>query len=69
MVGDSAADVEAGAAAGLRTALVFPSNRCELCPLRASAGGADAASKKAVPTVLGATLLAVAREILRADAP
>jgi D-glycero-D-manno-heptose 1,7-bisphosphate phosphatase len=66
MVGDSAADVEAGAAARVRTALVFPSNRCELCPLRA---GVSEVGKKAVPTVHGATLLAVAREILRADAP
>jgi D-glycero-D-manno-heptose 1,7-bisphosphate phosphatase len=65
MVGDSAADVEAGAAAKVRTALVFPGNRCELCPLR---HGVEAASKKAVPTVHGATLLAVAREILRQDA-
>ena len=65
MVGDSAADVEAGEAAGMRTALVFPSNRCELCPLRAGVG---AASKRAVPTVHGATLNAVARAILAFDA-
>jgi D-glycero-D-manno-heptose 1,7-bisphosphate phosphatase len=66
MVGDSAADVEAGAAAGTRTALVFPSNRCELCPLRTGVG---AVSKKAAPTVHGSTLLSVAKEILRHDAP
>ncbi len=65
MVGDSAADVEAGAAAKVRTALVFPGNRCELCPLR---HGVGAAPSKAVPTVHGATLLAVAREILRQGA-
>jgi D-glycero-D-manno-heptose 1,7-bisphosphate phosphatase len=63
MVGDSAADVEAGEAARLRTGLVFPSNRCELCPLRA---GVSAATKRAVPTVNGATLLAVAKAIVAA---
>lgn len=61
MVGDSASDVEAGAAAGARTALVFPSNRCELCPLR---DGIGSVSKRAVPDVRGETLLAVAREII-----
>ena len=34
MIGDGAADVLAGRRAGLRTALVFATNRCELCPLR-----------------------------------
>ena len=34
MIGDGTADVEAGRAAGLRTGLVFATNRCELCPLR-----------------------------------
>lgn len=34
MVGDSAADVEAARGAGVKAALVFPRNRCELCPLR-----------------------------------
>ena len=34
MVGDSSGDVEAGKAAGVRTALVFNTARCELCPLR-----------------------------------
>ena len=33
-IGDTASDVEAGSAAGLRTALVFDPKRCELCPLR-----------------------------------
>jgi len=50
MVGDTPSDVEAGRAAGMRTALLFDQARCELCPLRAaeaepdrisSAGGAD----------------------------
>jgi D-glycero-D-manno-heptose 1,7-bisphosphate phosphatase len=34
MIGDSASDVEAAHAAQVRSALVFPLNRCELCPLR-----------------------------------
>ncbi|HEY4103349.1 MAG TPA: HAD-IIIA family hydrolase [Polyangiaceae bacterium] len=34
MIGDSAADVQAARAAGVRAALVFPTNRCEICPLR-----------------------------------
>lgn len=33
MIGDTAADVDAGAAAGMHTGLVFPKGRCELCPL------------------------------------
>ena len=60
MVGDSAADVEAGAAAGMPTGLVFPKNRCELCPLRA---GVEAMGTRATPTVHGATLLEVAKAI------
>jgi D-glycero-D-manno-heptose 1,7-bisphosphate phosphatase len=35
MIGDSPADVQAAHRARLRSALVFPQNRCELCPLRA----------------------------------
>ncbi|MEO7038241.1 MAG: HAD family hydrolase [Polyangiaceae bacterium] len=34
MVGDSASDVQAARAANVRAALVFPTNRCEICPLR-----------------------------------
>lgn len=34
MVGDSPGDVAAAHAARLQSALVFPRNRCELCPLR-----------------------------------
>jgi len=34
MIGDSMADVEAARAAGVRSALLFADNRCELCPLR-----------------------------------
>jgi D-glycero-D-manno-heptose 1,7-bisphosphate phosphatase len=34
MIGDSESDVTAGRTAGVKTGLVFASNRCELCPLR-----------------------------------
>ena len=34
MIGDAPSDVEAAHAAGMRAALVFPLNRCELCPLK-----------------------------------
>jgi D-glycero-D-manno-heptose 1,7-bisphosphate phosphatase len=57
MVGDGAADVEAGRAARVKTALVFARNRCELCPLRE---GPHALA----PDVHGATLLEVARAIV-----
>lgn len=63
MVGDSAGDIEAGRAAGVRTALVFATNRCELCPLRAGVG---ALSKSAVPDVSGPTLVDIAKRILAA---
>ena len=54
-IGDSAADVEAGRAAGLRTALLLPPSRCELCPLRGRSDmGAD---------VHGATLVEIASAI------
>jgi D-glycero-D-manno-heptose 1,7-bisphosphate phosphatase len=54
-IGDSVADLEAGRAAGLRTALLVPRSRCELCPLR---GGSNPA-----PDVPGATLLEIASAI------
>jgi D-glycero-D-manno-heptose 1,7-bisphosphate phosphatase len=54
-IGDSPADLEAGRAAGLRTALLVPRSRCELCPLRDRPDlGAD---------VQGATLLEIATAI------
>ena len=54
-IGDSAADVEAGRAAGLRTALILPRSRCELCPLRGQPDlGAD---------VHGTTLVEIAAAI------
>ncbi len=40
MVGDSPADVSAARAAKVRAALVFATNRCEICPLRAGPAGA-----------------------------
>ena len=54
-IGDSLADLEAGRAAGLRTALLIPRSRCELCPLR---GRPDPA-----PDVQGATLMEIASAI------
>ncbi len=39
MVGDSLSDIEAGRAAGVRTALLFEQGRCELCPVRAAPAG------------------------------
>ena len=54
-IGDSAADLEAGRAAGLRTAILVPQARCELCPLRSRPDlGAD---------VQGATLVEIAAAI------
>ncbi len=57
MIGDGAGDVEAGKAAGLKTGLVFASNRCELCPLR---GG----PRVLVPDAHGPTLAHLAARIL-----
>jgi len=57
MIGDSEADLAAGKAAGVSTALVFAPNRCELCPLRAGPTGL-------VPDAHGATVADVARAIL-----
>jgi len=54
-IGDSAADLEAGRGAGLRTAILVPHARCELCPLRSRPDlGAD---------VQGATLVEIAAAI------
>jgi D-glycero-D-manno-heptose 1,7-bisphosphate phosphatase len=67
MIGDGPGDLEAGRAAGLRTALVFAPNRCELCPLRPPSVDADDATRAGTPRpdVHGATLLEIARGILR----
>ena len=59
MIGDAAGDVEAGRAAGVRTALVFATNRCELCPLRTGPAGL-------LPDVHGPNLAAIAKAILLA---
>lgn len=56
MIGDAVADLEAGRAAKLRTALIFAGNRCELCPMR------DGPST--IPDASGASLQDVATVIL-----
>jgi D-glycero-D-manno-heptose 1,7-bisphosphate phosphatase len=56
MIGDSEGDVTAGRAAGVKTGLVFASNRCELCPLR----GGPASLR---PDAHGVTLAELARAI------
>jgi D-glycero-D-manno-heptose 1,7-bisphosphate phosphatase len=58
MIGDGAGDLEAGRAAGLKTGLVFATNRCELCPLRSGPAGL-------LPDAHGASLLELANAILR----
>ncbi len=63
MVGDSRTDIAAGDAAGLRTALVLPAGRCELCPLRGQPMGLGAR-----PTAVAGSLVEVARAILTAEA-
>lgn len=60
MIGDGLADLEAGRAAALSTALVLPPNRCELCPLR---DGRRPVS--AVPDMAAGTLLEIAAMIAR----
>jgi D-glycero-D-manno-heptose 1,7-bisphosphate phosphatase len=59
MIGDGVGDVQAGRAAGVKTALVFATNRCELCPLRDG-------PRDVLPDVQGGSLTEVARGILRA---
>lgn len=59
MIGDTSSDIEAGRAAGIKTALVFAKNRCELCPLR---GGADCV--KPTPDVHAPTMKEIAARIL-----
>jgi D-glycero-D-manno-heptose 1,7-bisphosphate phosphatase len=64
MIGDSEGDVQAGRSAGVRTGLVFATNRCELCPLRPETGGGPARLR---PDVHGPTLAEVAAAILRSS--
>jgi len=58
MLGDSASDVQAARAAGLRAGLVFATSRCELCPLRGGPAGLS-------PDAHGATLAELAGAIIR----
>jgi D-glycero-D-manno-heptose 1,7-bisphosphate phosphatase len=55
VIGDSSGDVDAGRAAGVKTALVFSTTRCELCPLR---GG-----PKCAPTLHADTFVKLARAL------
>lgn len=61
MVGDGEADVEAGLAAGVQTALLLAAGRCELCPLRP--GGAKEQATKGRPHLWAPTFLEIARAI------
>ena len=63
MIGDSPADVGAAAAAGVRSALLFAENRCELCPLR---GGPEHLPGPK-PTIWAPRLDRLAEALLRAD--
>ena len=58
MIGDSPADVSAAHAANVRAALVFATNRCELCPLRSGPPGS--------PELVAARFDELARAILAA---
>lgn len=60
MIGDSAGDVEAGRAARIKTGLVFPRNRCELCPLRHGPTGL-------APDLDASTLDKLARAIVQSN--
>jgi D-glycero-D-manno-heptose 1,7-bisphosphate phosphatase len=59
MIGDSTADVLAARAAQVRSALVFPTNRCEICPLR---GG-----PRVKPDLVAARFDELAASILKAE--
>jgi D-glycero-D-manno-heptose 1,7-bisphosphate phosphatase len=59
MIGDSAVDVEAARAAGVRAGLLFADNRCELCPLREG--------PKVIPDCTASELNALVRAILAKD--
>ena len=59
MIGDSMDDLGAARAAGVKAALVFPLNRCQLCPLR------DGPS--ATPDLVEPRFDEVARAILERD--
>jgi D-glycero-D-manno-heptose 1,7-bisphosphate phosphatase len=61
MIGDARADIDAARAASVHAALVFPRDRCELCPLRGGPAGS--------PDVHGPTVAAVAAAIATWHAP
>lgn len=61
MVGDTTVDMAAGRAAGMRTALVAPTARCELCPNK------DAPPLGALPDLHAPTLVEIAKAILSAS--
>jgi D-glycero-D-manno-heptose 1,7-bisphosphate phosphatase len=56
MIGDSRADVDAGHAAKVRVALLFATNRCELCPLRDGPAGAPTCHAAKLPDLVRAIL-------------
>ncbi|NUP09029.1 MAG: HAD-IIIA family hydrolase [Polyangiaceae bacterium] len=58
MVGDTPTDVQAGRAAGMKTALLSPTRRCELCPMR------DLAPPSPAPDIHAPTLLEIAHRIV-----
>jgi D-glycero-D-manno-heptose 1,7-bisphosphate phosphatase len=58
MIGDSAADVGAARAAGMRAGLLLDTRRCELCPMKDQQGGCEA-------DVIAPRLDALARSILK----
>lgn len=64
MVGDSAADVGAALAAGVRAALLLEVGRCELCPLK----GASSSVPLPCPEIVAPRLDALAGAIVRAEA-
>lgn len=59
MIGDAPSDVEAARRAGIRAALVFPLNRCELCPLK---GG-----PRVSPDLVASRFDEIARAIIERD--
>jgi D-glycero-D-manno-heptose 1,7-bisphosphate phosphatase len=67
MVGDAMSDVEAGAAAGTRTALLLDTGRCEMCPQKPAPLAAPA--PLTTPAPLAPVLLAVAPASLGARSP
>lgn len=70
MVGDARVDVEAGRAAGVRTALLFEPGRCEMCPVRAVPGEVGAGGAGALePDLVAARFDRIARAIVDAFGP